>query len=203
MFRTISALLLLLFTSRLGSGAPTRLDEFSRIPPMFVQTGEGYALRNSTVKALFRPSQVLFHLAGNVVRMNFVGGNARTLPEGLVATEGRVNMLTGTDPALWNRQFAAYSELCFNEIYPGIDARYHAGRSRLKSEFVVAPGADPSRIRLAYSAQTRIDDSGALRVGSGSADFTEAAAGGVPGSRWHTAFHQRRFPATGRSLCWV
>ena len=42
---------------------------------------------------------------------------------------------------------------------------------QLKSEFLVAPGADPSLIRLAYSEPVSIDAQGNLLAG---ADFQEA-----------------------------
>ena len=38
----------------------------------------------------------------------------------------------------------------YRDLWPGIDLVFHGRGSRLKYEFHVAPGADPSRIRLAY-----------------------------------------------------
>jgi hypothetical protein len=45
---------------------------------------------------------------------------------------------------------AAYEELVYRNLWPGIDMTFHGRGSRLKYEFHVAPGADPSQIRMAY-----------------------------------------------------
>jgi len=39
----------------------------------------------------------------------------------------------------------------YSDLWPGIDLVYEGDSGRLKGTFVVRPGADPSRIQLAYS----------------------------------------------------
>jgi hypothetical protein len=57
-----------------------------------------------------------------------------------------------------------FSGVRYRELYPGIDLLYHAVGSDLKSEFVVAPSADPGAIRIAYAgARTlEVDSAGTL-----------------------------------------
>ena len=52
-------------------------------------------------------------------------------------------------------------------MYPGIDLVYYGNQSQLEYDFVVAPGADPSRIRMQLSgaAHIRADASGDLVLG--------------------------------------
>jgi hypothetical protein len=45
---------------------------------------------------------------------------------------------------------AAFRELVYEDLWPGIDMVFHGRGSRLEYEFRVAPGADPSKIQLAY-----------------------------------------------------
>jgi hypothetical protein len=53
-------------------------------------------------------------------------------------------------------------------LWPDIDLRFEGGAGKLKYEFVVRPGADVRRIRLAYegSTQVSLDDAGNLVVGT-------------------------------------
>ena len=54
---------------------------------------------------------------------------------------------------------------------------YEAAGQNLKSEFVVAPRADPSAIRLRYlgGGRLRIEEDGSLAIPAGDAEFREAA----------------------------
>ena len=67
-----------------------------------------------------------------------------------VAGTGRVNYLLGNDPASWHTNLPTYGELVYRDLWPGIDLVFRGRDRTLKYEFHVAPGADASRIRLAY-----------------------------------------------------
>jgi hypothetical protein len=56
--------------------------------------------------------------------------------------------------------------VAYRALYPGIDMVYGGEGRDLKSEFVVAPGADPSRIRVRYAGAggVRIEEDGALAI---------------------------------------
>jgi hypothetical protein len=60
----------------------------------------------------------------------------------------------------------AYSTLVYEEIWPGIDLAFAGPEGNLKYTFHVKPGADPSRIRLAYrgAARLNLDRQGGLRI---------------------------------------
>src|SRR5262249_2486600 len=51
-------------------------------------------------------------------------------------------------------------------VYPGVDLVYYGGESGLEYDFVIAPGADPARVRLAFDGADRVDvdASGDLRI---------------------------------------
>ena len=49
------------------------------------------------------------------------------------------------------RSVPAYDALRQREVWPGIDVRYWHNKAALEQDFHVAPGADPSRIRLRFS----------------------------------------------------
>ena len=147
------------------------------IPSMFVPWASGYALKGSSVQASFGPGEIRFHAASQLCRLQFVGSRPGALPTG-DAPLTRVSMLAGADPAKWQHDSFAYAELVYRDLYPGIDARYQITGERLKSEFLIAPGADPSLIRMTYAGAQRveIDSDGRLRVRlSNSTTFIESA----------------------------
>jgi len=86
------------------------------------------------------------------LRLGFPGrrGDLAFEPEGLLA--GRNNYLRGRDPARWCLRVPTYSRLRAPSVYPGVDLLLHGNSGRLEFDFIVAPGADPSRIRLRYDA---------------------------------------------------
>ena len=43
-----------------------------------------------------------------------------------------------------------YNSIVYSDLWPGIDLVYDGDASHLKYRFVVRPGTDPERIRLAY-----------------------------------------------------
>jgi uncharacterized protein (TIGR03437 family) len=57
-----------------------------------------------------------------------------------------------------------YARVRYYGIYRGIDAVYYGSEGRLEYDFVLAPGADPARIRLRYdgASDLRLDASGDL-----------------------------------------
>jgi hypothetical protein len=69
---------------------------------------------------------------------------------------------------LGNRQAAriqGFGEVWYRQVYPGVDLRLYAYQAGLKYEFVVAPGADPSVIRLRYDGADELRlENGNLRV---------------------------------------
>lgn len=102
------------------------------------------------------------------LRMEFVNAGAAKL-EALDEKPGRTNYLTGADPARWRRGINNFGAVRYTGLYPGIDMVFHANRGKLESDFIVAPGADPSRIRL------RIRGSRGLKLNEGGSLLIEAA----------------------------
>jgi hypothetical protein len=60
---------------------------------------------------------------------------------------GKVNYLTASARKIG---LPTYGTLTYRGVWPGIDMVFRGSGGALKYEFHVAPGADPSRIRLAY-----------------------------------------------------
>jgi len=82
------------------------------------------------------------------LRMTLVGARPGG-QDGQEQLAGVANYVIGSDPARWRMQIPTYARVRQSGVYPGIDLVYYGSQRRLEYDFVVAPGADPQRIRLA------------------------------------------------------
>jgi hypothetical protein len=127
--------------------------------------------------AYFTAEEVVIDVLNATIRMRYLGANVSPDLGGLDLQEGKANYLIGNDPSNWQTDVPLFGRLVYRDLYPGIDMFYSSSTRRLKSEFVVAPGADPSRIQIAYTgvAGIRIDEAGGLILSTPDGELREAA----------------------------
>ncbi len=87
--------------------------------------------------------------------VEFVDAQQPTLA-GTDPKKHRVNYFTGNDPSHWANDVPVYEKLNYRAIYPGVDIQYYGTGSKLKYDFIVAPGSEPSQIRMRYNGQRSI-----------------------------------------------
>jgi len=87
---------------------------------------------------------------GTVLRMHLVGANPNPQVVGLEELPGKSNYLLGNDSSKWRTNIPHYAKVKYERLYPGIDLIYYGNQRQLEYDFVVAPGADPKVIRLAF-----------------------------------------------------
>jgi hypothetical protein len=99
-----------------------------------------------------------------VVRTRLVGASVRSEGEGVGELAGVTNYFRGDDPSRWRTGVVSYGAVRYGEIYPGVDVVYYGNGGDLEYDFVVAPGADPSAIRMQIEGAERmwVDASGDL-----------------------------------------
>jgi hypothetical protein len=139
---------------------------------LFLTPGEAVLSLNGPSAAQARASEQApgassFH----VLRMQVVGsatGAAKAIGERRQG--GVVNYLRGSDPGKWRRNVPLFGRVRYPAAYPGIDLVYYgtggtdsgAGKDaasdprQLEYDFEVAPGADPSRIRLHFAGAEKL-----------------------------------------------
>lgn len=76
-------------------------------------------------------------------------------------TEGKssthYNYFIGNDEKAWKSNVAAFQEVTYTDVYPGIDAKYYfTPEGNLKYDFVVAPKANPGTIAMQYEGVDEI-----------------------------------------------
>src|ERR1039457_3474499 len=172
MFPRIRPLLTALVVALTGYAAerellPIMLFENSGQAPADVR----FVLQYQHLKAYYRNDSVLFRDGAASITMRFRGESPSVRLTALEPIAGRVNFLRGNNSDQWIRDLKLYSGLAYRGLYRGVDLVWRSNKHVLKSEFVVAPGADVHAIKLAYSGKVDVSvgESGCLllRLASG------------------------------------
>ena len=97
----------------------------------------------------------------------FLDANPDPAITGLDELPGKSNYFIGNDPSRWHTDIAHYAKVRYGDIYPGVDLVYYGSQGQLEYDLVIAPGADPTAIRLGFegSAQPTLDAHGNLILG--------------------------------------
>jgi hypothetical protein len=99
------------------------------------------------------------------VKLDFVAANPHARLVGQQPTQTRISYFIGRRDQ-WRTGLRSFGKLVYENLWPGIDLVYSGNGNRLKYEFVIRPGADPHRIKLAYRGATSVslNSSGDLEV---------------------------------------
>ncbi|MGH9839447.1 MAG: SBBP repeat-containing protein [Blastocatellia bacterium] len=95
------------------------------------------------------------------VRIGFVGANPAPRIEGSDELITKSNYLTGADPRAWRTNIPNYARVRYHELWPGVDAVFYGNQQQLEYDFVIAPGANPRAVKLAFEGveKLRVDAS--------------------------------------------
>jgi hypothetical protein len=173
----------LLFLAAAPSFTAHAADAARSLPLFFIpNAGQAdpalrYVVQAPELHAGFALDSAVFETEGTRLRVRFAGANPRVEIQGVNPMTARANFLIGDDPAAWHTSIPLFQGVVYRELYAGIDMSYSGSSPRLKSEFLVTPGANPEQIRLEYPGADRVfvDGNGDLVVRTGSAEMREQA----------------------------
>lgn len=136
-----------------------------------------YAVQTPDLQAGFGADFALFQVRAARFEVRFAGANPQVRLGGEEPLVGHANFLQGNRPEGWKTNLPTFGKIRYRGLYPGIDATYSGWGTRVKSEFQVAPGANPSSIRLQYGdgVALTIDPSGGLVASQGDNQLREEA----------------------------
>jgi len=151
-------------------------------PVQFLARGQGYTLWLTPTEAVLtfaRHGRSSTSAAATeqahapVVRMTLLGAHPAPHVTGMEALPGKVHYLRGRDSAQWQTQVPTFAKVRYEGVYPGIDLLYYGTHGQFEFDFVVAPGADPTRIQLGLQGADRVDvdAQGDLRLGIGGGEL--------------------------------
>ncbi|MFQ5471056.1 MAG: SBBP repeat-containing protein [Gammaproteobacteria bacterium] len=98
------------------------------------------------------------------VKMRFINPGSNTISRLGKELAGKSHYYFGRDASQWIRDVPHYTEVYYENLYPGIDIVYYFKNHLLEYDFVVKPGADPAKIQMIFEGVERIrkDRSGNL-----------------------------------------
>jgi hypothetical protein len=145
------------------------------MPALFVESAQGnLAGRAAGLTVLFAPGAVTLEHGDARVKLEFIGASRSAIPQGFDAQPARVNLLRGGAPPA---HLKTWGGVIYRDLYPGVTLRFIARNGRIESEYLLAPGADPRRIRLRYrGARPRLDGA-ALALDGFDPSFRETIPG--------------------------
>lgn len=97
--------------------------------------------------------------------MDFLGARRDALPEGRDRLPGTISYFRGPREQ-WRLGVPTYARLVYPDLWPGIDLEWVGSTEGFKYRYLVQPGADPARIRVAWSGveRLRLDAEGGLEI---------------------------------------
>ncbi len=109
------------------------------------------------------------------LRLRFVGARANAAVTGEAPVESKSNYFIGNDASRHVTDVPNFKRVRYAELYPGIDLVYYGNQRQLEYDFVLAPGADPAKIALAFDGAKEIvlDAQGDLVLRTSMGDFKQ------------------------------
>jgi hypothetical protein len=141
----------------------------------FLSRGPGYTLFLTHDEAVLSlPTKSREHASNSqtakapvrsdVLTMRLVGADHAAEVSGIDAQKSVTNYFKGSDPQNWHTRVPNYARVKYENVYPGVNQVYYGNQHQLESDFIVAPGADPSAILLEIrgAQHMRLDAQGNL-----------------------------------------
>src|SRR5690242_3681860 len=167
-----------LFILTMGMAVAAPAESWRGIPLGF-EPNTGQAAPD--VRYLARTGNFVLYLTGggnllaardqSPLRTRFSGAALSAPIRGEKPQASVTNYFVGNEPLKWRVGLPNYEQVRYAGVYPGIDLVYYGNEGRVEYDWIVAPGADPSQIRMEFenAGRTRIDKHGDLviRVGNG------------------------------------
>jgi hypothetical protein len=124
----------------------------------FLSRGSGYNLFLTPTEAVLALSKpVAKSRVNDLLRMKMLGAIPAARFIGLDELAAKSNYFIGNDPKKWHTNISNYRKVKYEAVYPGVDMVYYGNQRQLEYDFVVAPGADHSQIKLSFEGAEKIE----------------------------------------------
>src|SRR5579864_7659365 len=155
--------------TKVPGNLPLRFEENQGRDPKraakFIARGPGFFLSLAPAESW---------LVWGAARMHtrLIGANRNASMEPEQRLSGMANYFLG-DREQWRTDVIGYARIKHRNVYDGIDLVFHGEQGRLEYDFVLAPKADPARIRLELTGQggLQVDDNGDLVVSTSAGEI--------------------------------
>ncbi len=155
----------------------------------FLARVAGYTLFVTSTEAVFAGRD------GRVETMRWTGASSHPSIQPLDPLPGVSNYFIGNNPAKWRTNIRTYSRVALRDVYPGIDLIFHGSEQHIEYDWMVAPGADPARIRVRWEGIDKIN-----RNSNGDLSLTAALVQQKPLARQGDTQIESRYVVHGREV---
>jgi hypothetical protein len=123
----------------------------------YLSRGNGYSLFLTPREAVLalQPAASAKH-APAVLRMQLVGANRHPQASASEPLAGKSAYFVGANSGRWQSEIPQYARVMYRDVFPGVDLTYYGQQGQLEYDFILAPGADPSRIRLGFDGASQV-----------------------------------------------
>src|SRR5579871_1739894 len=156
-------------SAKLLQAVPIRFEPNAGLqasPVKWIARGQGYSFA-------FTDRATMLRVGNRTVQLKFDGANRHPGFEGGAAQRA---------PSIYffeqkRLSVPAFARLRETGVYRGIDVVYYGNGGEIEYDFEIAPGADPSRIRISFEGadSVRLNDRGDLVLALGSGEVTQRA----------------------------
>ncbi len=131
-----------------------------------------YLVRHGQATTYFDATGATTVTPDGAVSMRLDGADAAAF-EGAGTLPGVANYFKGNDPAAWQTGIETFGRIVSRNVYPGIDLAFYGAGDTLEHDFIVAPGADYTRIAFSLEGQDTLtpDDRGGLILHTGGSEL--------------------------------
>jgi hypothetical protein len=149
--------------------APLRFEPNAGLRPSevrWIARGQGYSFA-------FTDRATVLRLADRTVKLTFPGARASAQFHG----ESQQSVSTNYFMEQKRLSVPAFSRLRESEVYRGIDVIYYGNGREMEYDFEIAPGSDPSQIRMRFEGAdaVRLNDAGEIILTLGGGEVTQRA----------------------------
>jgi gliding motility-associated-like protein len=89
--------------------------------------------------------------------MTFTGANPNAIVSAMHPRPYYTNYFLGSDQTKWSSHVLSYDEVFYTGLYSGINLSAYSVNDQFKYDFIVAPLADPSQIKMEFTSTDGID----------------------------------------------
>jgi uncharacterized protein (TIGR03437 family) len=145
------------------AGRTMRIEDFGGLPLRFeVNRGQAdpqtiFLCRAAGYGLLLTSTGAVMSLSESFLTIRFAESAPNARIEGIDTLPGTTNYFIGNDPKQWRTNVPSYGRVKYGAVYPGIDLIYRENGRNVEYDFVVAPGADPGRIRVSFEGARKIE----------------------------------------------
>jgi len=119
----------------------------TRLPLRFEASATGFIARGTRYSVTLDRTGSAITIGKTSVRMHLLGASTVRM-EPVEPIAGTTNYFIGDDPRAWKTSVPGYGRVLYRSPFPGIDLAYYGHEGSLEYDFIVSPGANPSKIEF-------------------------------------------------------